>query len=89
MTYEETRRRFNATVNRPALKMALKFHRVSYAELARVAGVSKGTVGNLMSRRTTCTPENAAKIAHALHCQTQDLFTLTSFNADSTQHVAA
>lgn len=77
MNYSETRRRFAATVDSRSLRMALKFHRWSYADLARAAGVSKGTVGNLASgARTTANPETAAKIAKALNVDTDDLFRL-------------
>lgn len=77
MTYDETRRRFAATVDPRALRMALKFHRWSYSDLARAAGVSKGTVGNLASgTRTSANPETAAKIAKALNVDTEDLFRL-------------
>lgn len=78
MTYEETRRRHNAVVNRSALKMAMTFHRLSNQELADRAKVSKGTIGGLLTKRNTCNPETAAKIAKALKCDTSDLFTLSS-----------
>ena len=46
-------------------------------DLARAAGVSKGTVGNLASgARTTANPETAAKIAKALNVDTDDMFRL-------------
>lgn len=77
MNYTETRRRFAAHVDARSLRMALKFHRWSYSDLARAAGVSKGTVGNLASgARTTANPETAAKIAKALNVDTDDLFRL-------------
>lgn len=77
MNYSQTRRRFVANVDARALRMALKFHRWSYADLARAAGVSKGTVGNLAGgARTTANPETAAKIAKALNVDTGDLFVL-------------
>lgn len=77
MNYSQTRRRFAAHVDARALRMALKFHRWSYADLARAAGVSKGTIGNLAGgTRTTANPETAAKIAKALNIDTGDLFVL-------------
>lgn len=77
MTYQDTSRRFAAHVDSRSLRMALKFHRWSYADLARAAGVSKGTVGNLASgTRSTATPETAAKIAKALNVDTKDIFVL-------------
>lgn len=77
MNYSETRRRFAAHVDSRSLRMALKFHRWSYSDLARAAGVSKGTVGNLASgARSTANPETAAKIAKALNVDTDDLFRL-------------
>lgn len=83
MNYDETRRRFVAKVDGRALRMAIKFHRWSYADTARAAGVSKGTVGNLASgARTTANPETAAKLAKALNVDTTDIFTLEPLNVD-------
>lgn len=77
MNYTETRRGFTATCSARALKMALAYNNWSYADLARAAGVSKSTVGNLASgARTTANPETAAKIAKALKVKTSDLFDL-------------
>ena len=77
MNYNDTRRNFTATCSARALKMALTYQRWSYADLARAAGVSKSTVGNLASgARTTTNPETAAKIAKALNVKTSDLFDL-------------
>lgn len=88
MNYNDTRRRFIARVDARALRMALKFHRWSYADLARAAGISKGTVGNLASgARTTANPETAAAIAKALNVDTDDLFMLEPLHVDSTQPI--
>jgi transcriptional regulator with XRE-family HTH domain len=44
--------------------MALKFNNWSYGDLARAAGVSRSTVGNLTGGiRETANPETIAKVA--------------------------
>lgn len=88
MNNQETRRSFTAKVNRPALKMAIKFHRFSYEQLADRAGLSKGTIGNLMTKRQTCTTESASKIAQALGVTTEDIFFLIPLIVEPTKHAA-
>ncbi|MCD1287291.1 MULTISPECIES: helix-turn-helix transcriptional regulator [unclassified Brevibacterium] len=51
----------------------------SYRQLAKDAGVSVGTIGNLMTdnpatRRTTCTSKTAMKIAKALNVKPEQIF---------------
>lgn len=79
MNYRETRQRYQARVDARALRQALEFHNWSYADLARAAGVSKSTVGNLAGgTRPTCTPKTIAKIAKALNTKTKNLADLES-----------
>jgi transcriptional regulator with XRE-family HTH domain len=64
MRYQETRRRFAARVDARSIRMALKFNNWSYGDLARAAGVSRSTVGNLTGGiRETANPETIAKVA--------------------------
>lgn len=70
-------RRPEVRVNRTNLKFAYKMRGfTSYQQLATLAGVSKGTIGNLMTKRNTCNPETAAAIAKALGVAPDELFTL-------------
>ncbi|MDN5639494.1 MAG: helix-turn-helix transcriptional regulator [Actinomycetia bacterium] len=70
-------RPFTARVNRPALRMAVRFNRMTYRDLAFRAKVSKSTIGNLLSGQAkTCNPETAAKIAEALALPTAEIFVL-------------
>lgn len=79
MNYNETRQRYVAHVDARSLRTALEFHRWSYSDLARAAGVSKGTVGNLArGTRTTTTPKTIAKIAKALNVKTSSIADLES-----------
>lgn len=75
MNYNETRRTETIRCNRSSLNMAMKLARWSNADLARMAGVAKGTVGNLRSgARTTCNVETAVKIEKALRVDAGDIF---------------
>lgn len=76
------RRAFTAQVKKDALKMAVDFHQLSYAQAAERAGVSKSTIGNLMSgKRRTVTPETAAKIAAGFNVSTESIFYLTELRS--------
>ncbi|MBM7796855.1 helix-turn-helix transcriptional regulator [Pseudoglutamicibacter cumminsii] len=75
-TYQDTARGFTARPQKQQIRLAMKFNRWTNAELARRAGISPGTVGNVLGARATCNPETAAKIADALNVDTTDLFTL-------------
>lgn len=82
--------RFAARVNSAALNQAMGFYRWSYADLARIAGVSKGTIGNLASgTRKHTTPATAAKIAKALNTDTKHLFMLEALPGASTPTIRA
>ena len=74
--YQDTARGFTARPQKQQIRLAMKFNRWTNAELARRAGISPGTVGNVLGARATCNPETAAKIAKALNVDTADLFVL-------------
>ena len=77
-------------VNRANLKFAYRMRGIdSYQQLATLAGVSKGTIGNLMTKRDTCNPETAAAIAKALNVKPDEIFTLKLCTATSTVGTAA
>lgn len=79
MTYEESRRRFTAKVNVGALRMAVQFKRLSFQQAADRCGVSKGTIGNLLTgKRSTVNPETAAKIERGLEVGAGSIFDLVS-----------
>lgn len=78
MNYNETRRTLTARPKVSAIEMAMGFNNIkTKAELARAAGISKGTAGNLLNgKRATFNPETAAKIAKGLRVPTDALFVL-------------
>lgn len=85
ITAQRTPSRFVARANSAALNQAMGFYRWSYADLARIAGVSKSTIGNLAKgTRATTTTETAAKIAKALNTDTKHLFMLEPLPGEST-----
>lgn len=69
---------FTAKPHRAAIKSAMNFRGITTkAQLARAAGVSRGTAGNLLNEtRETFDPLTASKIASALGRQPEELFTL-------------
>ena len=75
-THQDTARGFTARPNKQQIRLAMQFNRWTNAELARRAGISPGTVGNVLGARGTCNPETAAKIADALNVETTHLFKL-------------
>ncbi len=76
-TYTETRRGFTARPHKEQIKLAMSFYRLTNAELALRAKVAPSTIGNILgTKRDTCNPETAAKIAQALGMGTERLFTL-------------
>ncbi|GAA1450339.1 helix-turn-helix transcriptional regulator [Nesterenkonia lacusekhoensis] len=89
MTYEEGRRRGNATVDRRALSMAIRFSGLTKAEIARRAGIVPTTITNLQRHRTTCSVDTAAAIAKALEVPTRELFLLNTFTGNSPLSTAA
>lgn len=90
MNYNETRRTLTARPKPGAIEMAMRFNNISTkAELARAAGVSKGTAGNLLNAtRDTFNPETAAKIAKGLRVPTDTLFTLEALHVPVTRTAA-
>ncbi|RBP66366.1 DNA-binding XRE family transcriptional regulator [Brevibacterium sanguinis] len=74
--YDQSRRGFTARAHKEQIRLAMTFRQFTNAELAMRAKVSPGTVGNILGKRETCNPETAAKIAKALGCKTEQLFTL-------------
>lgn len=93
MTYEQTRRRYISRIIRPSFVTIYKVRQFdSYQELATKAGVSKGTIGNLLTKgkahRPTVTPEVAAKIARALGVDHDDVFVLEPLIVQSTKDAA-
>lgn len=90
MTYEETQRRFHVVANRQALRMLIKYNRLSYRDVARRAGVAHGTVGDLVSgRRRTCNPETAEKIERALGADPNTIFSVKALPVVAAGHEAA
>lgn len=90
MTYEESRRRFTAKVNKGALKMAIQFKRLSYQQAANRCEVSKSTIAQLLSgKRDTVNPETAAKIEGGLEVDPGSIFTLLSVESPVTTRRAA
>lgn len=90
MTYEEGRRRGNATVDIRALNMAIKFSGLTKSGIAKRAGIVPGTLSNLINgHRKTCSVETAAAIARSLGCETSELFALNMFNGQSPVNTAA
>lgn len=89
MRYEDTRRTLTARPNVSAILMAMKFRGMTKADLARRAGVSKGTVGNVLNgNRQTFNPETAHKLATALELPADDLFTLSPLTVSVTRRAA-
>lgn len=90
MNYEDSRRTLTARPNVYAIKMAMKFrNNMSKAELARLSGLSKGTVGNVLNgNRKTFNPETATAFATALGVSSDDLFTLEALTVKSTRRAA-
>lgn len=89
MTYEESRRRFTAEVNVPALNMALQFNRLSNSAAAIRSDVSKGTIGNLRSgARKTVNPDTAAKIEKGLGVEPGSIFSLKVLHVPVTRNAA-
>ena len=76
MAREEVKQGGYVEVNRPALRMAMTMNLLSNQRLATLAGVSKGTVGNILTSRNTCSEETAVKIAKALKLKPKDLFVM-------------
>ena len=89
MTYAETRQRGNATVDRRSLEMAIKFSKMNKAEVARKAGISQGTLSNLLHTRRTCTVDTAVAIAEALEVKPSDIFFLNLYGVRNTASAAA
>lgn len=89
MTYNESRRRGNAKVDRKALRMAIKFSGMSQAEVARKAKVSPQQISNLLHTRQYCGADTAGKIARALNTDAAELFTLNMFGVPRTAELAA
>lgn len=90
MNYNETRRTLTARPKPGAIEMAMRFNNIeTKAQLARVAGISKGTAGNLLNEtRATFNPETAAKIAKGLRVPTDTLFTLEALRVPVTRSAA-
>lgn len=93
MTYDETRRRWVSRIIRPSFTTIYKVRQIkSYRDLAKAAGVSTGTIGNLLTKgkahRPTVTPEVAARIAKALGVEHDDIFVLEVLNVESTRNAA-
>lgn len=62
-------------VNKANLKFAYDMRGfTSYEQLAKAAGVSKGTIGNLMTKRSTCSAKTARAIAKALDVKADQIF---------------
>lgn len=91
MNYEDSRRTLTARPNVHAIKMAMKFrNNMSKADLARLSGLSKGTVGNVLNgTRKTFNPETATAIADALGVSSDDLFVLVPLTVKLTHRTAA
>ncbi|MFC0673501.1 helix-turn-helix domain-containing protein [Brachybacterium hainanense] len=89
MTYDETRRTLTARPNVSAIRMAMRFRRMTKADLARASKLSKGTVGNVLNgTRRSFNPETANAIADALDLPAGDLFVLEPLRVAVTRSVA-
>ena len=75
------------------LRALMKQSQLSLADLATLAGCSKGFISHLLSgRRSSCTPSLADQIALALHVPTAVLFepkVSTTNTSDDKQKVSA
>lgn len=83
MTTTQSQRRDVIRCNTRALDMAMRLGRWTNATLARVTGLSTGTVGNLRGgARTTCNVETAVSIEKALQLKPGDIFVREVLIAD-------
>lgn len=79
-----TTRRDVIRCNARTLDILMKHGRWTNADLARIARVAKGTVGNLRSgARKTCNIDTAVAIENALRIEPGDVFVREVLIADS------
>jgi len=64
-TYESTRQGFTARPNLTVLNNALAFTGWSKARLAKEAGISPSTIGNILGKRGQCSADTAGAINKA------------------------